>query len=198
MSNLWDRCYYQHFTSYLGKPFDREVYQSDDDSPPLQVVTYDQRYPGYRLYASLGLTAYADDIRQVAEVVVLADEGRKVLPFLFVNALFFVVRQRIPLASKFAIGGVDRLAPDFAERFDKAALYFMQVTPEDEFPEGFEKVGCPDAGEVGQVYQGLFISEAEHEFLKRSGGPALEERLKAQATVAEEDVRCSLLRPSCV
>ena len=48
------------------------------------------------------------------------------------------------------------------------------------------------------VYQGLFISEAEHEFLKRSGGPALEERLTAQATVAEEDVRCSLLRPSCV
>ncbi len=195
MSQTWDQCYYRHFTSHLGKPFDHEVYHSGDDGPPLQIVTYDQRYPGFRVYASLGLTAYAAEVRERGEVILLADEGRKVVPFLFVNALFFITRQRIPLASQFAIGGVENLAADFAEQFDKAALYFMRMTPEDEFPEGFERVECD--GEVGQVYQSLFISEAEHEFLKRSGGAALEERLKIQATVAKADL-CSLLRPSCV
>lgn len=189
--NPWDRCYYEHFTSCFHKPFDREIYRHDADSPPLQVLTYDWAYPGYRLYASLGLTAYASEVKDVAEAIVLADAGGKQVPFLFVNALYFVIQQRIPLASKFAVGGIDRLAPQFAEQFDKTALYFSVVTPEDEFRPGFEKVECD--GDVGLVYQALFISEAEHDFLRRHGGAAFEEIYRKQ----DADM-CSLFRPSCV
>ncbi len=189
--NPWERCYYQHFTSYFNKPFDREIYRRDADSPPLQILTYDWAYPGYRLYTSLGLTAYASDIKDTAEVILLADAGGKQVPFLFVNALYFIIQQRIPLGSKFAVGGIDRLSPQFAEQFDKAALYFTLVTPEDEFQPGFEQVECE--GDEGLVYQTLFISEAEHDFLKRNGGPTFEEKFRKQ----DADL-CSLFRPSCV
>jgi hypothetical protein len=190
--NTWDRCYYQHFTRYLGKPFDRETYGQSPDSPPLHIITYDQRYaPRYRVYASVGLTAYESEVQDLAEAIVLADAGGKQVPYLFVNALFFVTQQRIALSSRFAVGGIDRLAPPFAAQFDKAALYFALVTPADEFDKGFERVEC--GGDVGLIYQGTFISEAEHEFLRRHGGDAFEEQFRAQ----EADL-CSLYRPSCV
>jgi hypothetical protein len=191
MYTFWDRCYDAHFTRYFGKPFDRETYHRDPESPPLQVLTYDQRYPRYRVYASLGLTAYEAEVRELAEAMVLADAGGKEVPFLFVNALFFVIQQRIPLSSRFAVGGVDRLAPAFASQTNKVALYFGVVTPADGFPEGFERVELDD--DVGLVYQGLFISEEEHDYLRRHGGEAFEEKLRAQDT----DL-CSVLRPSCV
>jgi hypothetical protein len=191
MHTFWDRCYDAHFTRYFGKPFDRETYRRDPDSPPLQVVTYDQPYPRYRVYTSLGLTAYETEVRELAEAMLLADAGGRQVPFLFVNALFFIIQQRIPLASKFAVGGVDRLAPDFASQFNKVALYFQVVTPADEFPEGFEEVDID--GDVGLIYQGLFVSEEEHDFLKRHGGKAFEEKLRAQ----DADL-CSLMRPPCV
>jgi hypothetical protein len=189
--HFWAQCYDQHFTHYLGKPFDREVYRRDPDSPPLSIVTHDWAFPGYRVYASLGLTSYESEVKELAEVILLADAGGKQVPYLLVNALFFIIQQRIPLSSRFAVGGVDRLAPAFAEQFDKAALYFALVTPEDKFPPGFERVECGE--DVGLIYQATFISEAEHDFLRRSGGEAFEERFRAQ----DADL-CSLWRPSCV
>jgi hypothetical protein len=186
METAWDACYLRHFQSYLGKPYDVQAYRLDADTPPLRVATYDQAYPKYRVYASVGMTAYAAAVRETAEVILLADAGWKDVPFLFVNALFYVAREQIPLASRFAIGGVAALKPDFADRFDKAAIFF---TVADGFPEGFEQVACDD--QIGLVFQGLFISEAEHDFLRRRGPQELERRLRAQ----DEDP-CSLFRPS--
>ena len=189
--HFWELCYDQHFTRYLGKPFDREIFRRDPDSPPLQIGTYDWAYPGYRVYASLGLTSYEADVQELAEVILLADAGGKQVPFLLVNALFFVIQQRIPLSSKFAVGGVARLAPPFAEQFAKAALYFALVTPADKFPPGFESVECGE--DLGLIYQATFLSEAEHDFLRRQGADAFEEKFRAQ----DADL-CSLRRPSCV
>ncbi len=190
MSDPWNRCYYNHFTAHFGKPFDHAVYRPGDDSPPLQLVTYDQRYPGYRVYASLGLNAYADRVRDRAEVILLANAGHQDVPFLFVNALYFIARQGIPLTTPFAIGGIDRLAPAFAAQFDKEALYFNHA---DGFGEGFDAVPC--AGEEGHVYQALFVSAAEHDYLKRHGVEAFEEKYRAQTDQAD---LCSLFRPSSV
>jgi hypothetical protein len=191
MHTFWDRCYEEHFTRYFGKPFDRETYRGAFDDRPLQITTHDHAYPGYRVYTSLGLTAYEPEVRELAEAMVLADAGGQQVPYLFVNALFYVTEQRIPLTSKFAVGGVDRLARDFARRFDKVALFFTVVTQADKFPEGFEEVDLD--GDVGLIYQALFISEEEHEYLRRHGGQAFEEQLRGQ----DADL-CSLRRPSCV
>ncbi len=190
--NAWDRCYCRHFTNYLGKPFDRETYSRDPDSWPLSILTFDQRYaPRYRVYASVGLTAYEGEVQDLAEAIVVADAGAKPVPFLFVNALFFVIQQRIALSSRFAVGGVEKLDPPFAALYDKSALYFAVVTPADEFDKGFERVECE--GDVGLIYQGTFISPDEHEYLRRHGADAFEEKFRAQ----DADL-CSLWRPSCV
>jgi hypothetical protein len=193
MHNPWDRCYYEHFTSYFGKPFDLATYNPGDDRPPLHIVTYDKGFPaGCRLYASLGLTAYADEVKERAEVILLTDAGHAEAPFLLVNALFFITRQRIRLDSRFAIGGLDRLAPDFAAQFEKVALYF---TAAGSTREGFGRVECE--GEEGRLYRALFISEAEHDYLKRHGGEALEEQIEAQLAVLNTKFAAAS-RPSSV
>src|SRR5262245_47113645 len=111
MNTFWDQCYLDHFQRYLGKPFDRQTFRNDADSPPLQILVYDQRYPGYRVFASVGLNAYEDSTKQLAEVILLSDQAWKEMPVLLANALFFIVRSGIALEPGFAIGGVDKLAP---------------------------------------------------------------------------------------
>ena len=78
---------------------------------------------------------------------------------------------------------------DFADQYDKAALYFTEA---DGFPEGFDRVECNDP-QIGRVYQALFVSAAEQSYIQRLGGPAFEDRLKEQ-----DEEPCSVLRPSCV
>ncbi len=182
----WIERYREHFRAYFGAPFDSRPYRQEDGTP-IEVVTYDQRYPKFRVFVSLGLVNYALDVKEVAEVIALTDAAWKEVPLLFVNTLFFAVQQRIPLDSRFAVG-VSALDPAFAEHYDKSALFF---TTADGFGEGFEQLDLGDA--TGAVYQALFISPAEKDFLGRHGGPALEAKLRAQ----DADL-CSLRRPSCV
>ncbi len=182
----WSDRYLRHFTYFFGKPFDIEVYRKDEVTS-LRIATFDHGYKNYRIYASLGLSDQAE-LKDIGEVILLADDKGKDLPFLFVNALFFILEKRIPLGSRFAIGGIEVLNPDFAEYYQKQAIYF---TLADGFAEGFEQV--KHHGDIGLVFQGLFISWAEHDFLNRHGGAELEEKIKAQ-----ESDTFSLRRPSCV
>jgi Suppressor of fused protein (SUFU) len=188
MNPSWLDLYKHHFTQYFGKPFDVQRFQADADGPSLQVATFDQRYPNYRIFASLGLTNYRDAVQDLGEVILLADAALKDVPLLFVNSLFYVIDRRIPLGSRFTIGGIDNLNAAFADHFDKVALYY---TIADGFPEGFERLAWDH--EVGLVYQALFISAAEQDFIQRRGAQAFEERLRSQ----DADL-CSLRRPSCV
>src|SRR5205823_2096286 len=172
MDSAWGQAYSRHFARFLGKPFDVELYRSATDVP-LRLATHDQRFPGYRVYASLGL---ADEVNQdIGEVILFSDDFGKDVPYIFVNALFFILDQDIPLASRFAVAGVDSLAPDLAEQVDKAAIYYDVA---EDLGEGFGKVEC--AGETGLVYQGVFISAAELDFLRRNGPDAFSEKLKEQ------------------
>jgi hypothetical protein len=112
----------------------------------------------------------------------------KDVAWIFVHSLFFIVQKRVPLGGEpFAIGGVDMVKPEFAEYFDKTAILYSLA---EGFPKGFEKAVNGD--EWGIVLQGLFISEAEHDFLKRQGSDALLEKLKSQRAEIN-----SLRRPSC-
>lgn len=188
MTYDWIVRYDQHFARHFGKPFDRETYHPDTAGPPLQIVTYDLPSRKHRIFASLGLTEYVAEIKDVGEVIVLTDDAWKDVPYLLVNALFFMIRQRIRLGSRFAIGGVEALLPDFAEQFDKSAIYF---TPASGFAAGFERVAM--AEQMGSVYQGLFISDAENALLVGFGADELEEQLRDQGGDLS-----SLRRTSCV
>ncbi len=146
MESPWARAYYWHFAKYFGKPFDVQSYQSATGIP-LKLATYDLRYRKFRVYASIGL---ADEVsKDVGEVILLSDDFGKDVPDLFVNSLFFILDKDIPLGSRFAVAGVDSLNPDFAEHYNKAAIYYDVA---DGFDEGFGRVECD--GETGLVYQG--------------------------------------------
>jgi hypothetical protein len=185
MDSPWAQAYLRHFARFLGKPFDVELYRSATDVP-LRLATYDQRFPGYRVHASIGL---ADEVNQdVGEAILFSDDFGKDVPYVFVNSLFFILDQDIPLASRFAVAGVDSLAPDLAEQYDKAAIYCDVA---EGLGDGFGQVECE--GETGTVYQGIFISAAELEFLRRDGPDSFAEKLKEQGVE-----RRSLRRGSCV
>lgn len=185
MDSPWAKAYLEHFTHHFGKPFDVEYYQSPTGIA-LRLATYDLRYQKFRVYASIGM---ADEVNQdVGEVILLSDDFSKDVPHVFINSLFFILDKDIPLGSGFAVAGVDSLAPDFAERYNKVAIYYQVA---DGFDEAFGEVACE--GENGQVFQGLFISAAELEFLRSQGPDAFEELYRKQ-----DDELCSLRRPSCV
>jgi hypothetical protein len=188
MNTRWTECYLSHFARYFDKPFDVQTYR-EDDGAGLRLATFDRGpYPNYRMYASLGLADQVDRLKDRGELILLADDPGKDIPFLFLNSLFFILDKGVPLGSRFHIGGIEKLKPDFAEYFDKTAIYY---TLADGFPPGFEVVQCN--GDLGAVYQGIFISWAEQDYLKRHGPEAFEDRFRKQ----DADL-CSLRRPSSV
>ena len=183
METPWTQAYLQHFARFFGKPFDIELYGSATGIP-LRLATYDLRYKQFRVYASIGM---ADEVNDDAgEIILLSDDFKKDVPQIFVNSLFFILDHDIPLASRFAVAGVDSLNPEFADYYDKAAIY---IGAADGFEEGFDKVECE--GETGSVFQGLFISANELDFLRRKGPGEFETLFKKQDTEL-----CSLRRPS--
>jgi hypothetical protein len=186
MTLSWTKCYEEHFQHYFGKPFDVQIYRASDAT--LRLANYDQAYPEFRVYASLGLADLLPEGKDVGEVITVADDFGPDVPFLFANALLFVLQRAIPLGSRFTVGGVEALRPHFADFYDKAALYFM---PAEGFPEGFDIVEC--GADTGQVYQAVFVSDEEAEYIDSKGGPAFEARVKAQ----NADL-CRLRRLSCV
>jgi hypothetical protein len=181
----WARSYLRHFAHYFGKPFDVETYHSATGIP-LRLATYDLRYRNFRVYASIGLAEEVED--GIGEAILLADDFSKDVPYLFVNSLFFILDKAISLGSRFAVAGVDSLRPEFAEYYDKVAIYYQLA---DGFDAGFGQVQCGD--EAGQVYQGIFISAAELDYLRRKGPDAFEEVFNKQDTEL-----CSLRRESSV
>jgi hypothetical protein len=186
MPLTWAKCYEQHFQHFFGKPYDIQVYRTGADS--LRLATYDHAYPGFRAYASLGLADLLPEGNDVGEVITVADDTGPDVPLLFANALLYVLQMKIPIGSRFTVGGVEALRPDFAEFFDKSALYFM---PAEGFKEGFERVEC--GADEGKMYQAVFVSDEEAEYIAEKGGAAFEARVKAQ----NADL-CRLRRLSCV
>src|SRR5262249_21385075 len=172
MNVNWSECYLRHFAHYFGKPSDAETYRPSEASPPLQLAIYDRGYKNHRVFASVGLTHYAADLKTLGEVIVLSDTAWKEVPFLMVNSLFFLIQKRIPLEPGVTVGGVANLNPDLAEYFDKSALFYMDATG---FPPGFDTVACGE--EEGRVFQGVFVSESEERFIRNKGASAFEEEL---------------------
>lgn len=185
MDSPWVDFFLQHFAAFFGKPYDVESYRQEEGLL-LRLAIYDQAFTHYRIYASVGLCEQAERLQNVGEIILLVDDFDPQIKTLFVQSLFYIVHQGIPLTTPFAIGGLELLQPAFVDYYDKSALYFTMA---DGFGEMFETV------EEGQwvVFQAIFISAAEHDFLKRHGSAAFEMKFRRQ----DADL-CSLRRPSCV
>jgi len=181
--------YLRHFTRFLGKPFDVEMFRGED-GVGVRLATFDQRFPKFKVYASLGLSDAQDKVSDLGELILLTDDFRPDVKRLFTHFLLFMLQEEIPLGSRFCIGGIEMLNPDFAEHYEKEGLYVM---PAEGFDEGFTELDC--LGETGRVYQALFLSFNELDYLRRHGGVSLEEKLRR---LSQNEIElCALSRPSC-
>jgi Suppressor of fused protein (SUFU) len=174
MADFWAETYERHFQRNFQKPFDIQVYH-DADGAALKLATYDLARPGFRVYASLGL---ADKLtpgedEEVGEVILFCDAPDAIVPRIFINSLFFILQQHIPLASPFAIGFGDVNHP-FYRRYRKTALYFTQ--PGD--PDSFDEVQNGEV--VGRVFQAFFITPEEDAFLDEHGAETFEKEFRKQ------------------
>jgi hypothetical protein len=175
MAVTWTELYQAHFQKFFAKPFDIQVFH-DADGDALKLATHDWARQGFRVYASLGLAEAihqnGDDDR--GEIILFADVADPGIPKLFVNALFFILQNNIPIASRFAIAFGDEHHP-LARRYGKTALYFTRTFSTDPALAEVHR-----GEEVSRVYQAYFISPAEDEYRDEKGPDAFEAKLLGQ------------------
>jgi hypothetical protein len=162
-----------HYEKHLRAPTDRAVFEGAHASS-LQVLRYDGVFRGCTVLATVGLTHFRDRIDGLAEVVLVVDDGVDEAPMILANALFLMVDQKIGIGRGVSIAGIAKLAPSFAKRFDKDALY---LTTPHAFPASFAEVACGD--DVIDVWGAFFVSAAEHALFVAGGADALEDALEA-------------------
>lgn len=185
MPAFWTDLYRDHFQMHFGKPFDVQVYHGPDDTA-LKLATHDWAMPGFRVIASLGIADLLarEGEEAVGEVILYCDVPDKETHRLFVNALFFVIQNRIPLTSRFSIGFAN-LERTFSQRHGKSALYFTRAfSPDGEFDR---------VGDLARVYQAFFITPKEDEFLDAHG--PLEFETRFWETLGEDYRRDEPMRP---
>ena len=188
MNMNWGECYYDHYTRFLDHLLDRKIFRQNNNLPSVQILSYDKVFKDCQVFCSLGLSHYSSDIGGVAEVCLPVDDGWKDVPYVLANALFFMVQNGMTMGWGLSISGIERISTQFANNFNKAAIYFTNVFG---LPEEFSKVKCGDG--TGKMYLAIFISEAEHRFFKQHGAEAFEELLDVKKVDP-----FSLQRSSCV
>lgn len=174
LSPQWGECYLDHFESYLGTPIRQNVFELGANGAKIQVIEFDNVFGGCRAFCSFGLSRFATEIGQIAEVFMPVDEGWNSTPLILANVLSYMILHNIKIGWGRSISFAD-LHPDFVEDFKKTAIYFAIPFG---VPDGFEQVEC--GGKVGGVYLACYITEAEHQFRIRYGAEKFEELLAEQ------------------
>ncbi len=188
MTAFWTDVYQKHFQKYFHKPFDIQIYH-DQAGASLKLATYDLVLQGFRVFASMGMADRLADNEDdnFGEVVLFSDVPDNEVPAIFVNALFFILQNAIPLDSRFAVG-FGAAGKDFANRHRKVALYFTHATGPD---DKFDKVRMGET--FGRVFQAYFITREEDKFLEDYGADAFEKEF-----FKERGGTLSVRRESCV
>ncbi|HEY2953411.1 MAG TPA: suppressor of fused domain protein, partial [Verrucomicrobiae bacterium] len=119
----WGDAFYDHMLRYLGSPVSRKIFRQNETSPFIQVLKFDNAFPGCKVFCSLGASNYSEVLGRPSEVILPCDNGWDAAEDLLANSLFFLVQERMELGSGVAIK-LDRLAAGFAGRFAKTAIYF--------------------------------------------------------------------------
>ena len=184
----WGERYIDHYEQWFRAPVTRRIYSQESDDHSIQILAYDRVFEGCRLFASLGLTHYADEVGQVAEVYLPVDADWERAPAVFANALFYIVQEAMSIGRGVGIGGVGTLSPDFEREFQKEALY---ITNPFDLPDGASVIECD--GKQGRLYEAFFISKKEYDYFLMYGAEKFEDMIQERALDPYK-----LARPSCV
>jgi hypothetical protein len=174
MSDRMGECYLDHYERFFKSPTTRNVFEQDNNSPSIQVLAYDNVFSGCRVFASLGLSHYSEELGQVGEVIVPVDEGWDDVPFLLANSLFYMIQQRMALGWGITINCIENICPEFVNAFQKPALYFTHPFG---LPTEFSEVEYD--GVFGHLYLGLFISNRELDYFLKHGAGQFEDVLQS-------------------
>jgi hypothetical protein len=169
MTNSDGESYLAHYEQYLGQPVDRQIFEAAGRERSIQVLAFDNVFSGCRVFCSLGLSHYEQQVQGTAEIVVPIDDGWRSVPSVLANALFFAIERQMPLDRGVGIAGIERIQPEFAKTFGKAAIYFTHTIG---FPDGFEMISSN--GVSGRVLMGVFITLGEYQFFQDRGCDNLE------------------------
>lgn len=163
---------YDHYARFLGKPVARNVYRAAGIAGSIQVLQFDGVFSGCTTMATLGIgrmtAAYTGDF---VEVVMVVDDVAEDAERCLINTLFGVVEHGFPISEGTSVGGPVGMQEAAIADTGKVAFYFAEPMP---FPSEFR---APDP-EI-TIVLAIPIAAAEHEFVKRYGGEAFEERLEA-------------------
>jgi len=184
----WIDCYNRHLKGYLSSSIARATFQQDSETRALEILMYDRVFSDCRVFCSIGLTHYVQEVQNIAEVILVADDGWEDIPYILANALFYTVQSRMKIGWGMVVGGVEVIAPLFASEFGKTALYF---TNPNSFPEEFRHISCQS--KIGNLFQSFFISPEERKFFEQHGAYKFEEILE-EKSIDPFDLK----RPSCV
>jgi suppressor of fused protein SUFU len=186
-SSNWGACFLDHYERHLRAPASRESFRQSEASARIQILGYDGVFAQCRVFASLGLSHYFEEVGEIAEVVLPVDGNWDRSPRLLANALFLLVQKRMKIGWGISVN-LQKIEPDLERFFGKSSLYVTNPTG---FPETFGQVSCADA--IGRIYMAMFISRTEHEFFVKYGAARFEEVMEAR----DVDPFC-IRRPSCI
>jgi hypothetical protein len=169
----WGECYFDHYVkTFKVPPQGREVFEGVTGQK-LQVLWFDA-LPGCRIFATVGLTHFSQEIGSTVELVGGAETSLASIPSAFANVLFLAVEQRIQLREGVSITGLQRACPEFVARHQKPGVYFARPNW---IAAAATHVHCGEA--TGHLLDAVFISRAEYDFLCEHGSTDLEARVRS-------------------
>lgn len=183
----WGEAYFDHYQRCFGNVAARAVFAPHSPGPAIQVLAYDNVIQGCRVYASLGLTHYSEEVGSIGEAIVCTNPDDE-WPYILASSLFYLVNSRMQLGWGMIVGGVEIVAPDFVDWYKKPALYFSLPTL---FPDYVRRVRQGAA--VGKLYLITPITQPERDYFTKHGATEFERLLESSRVDTLE-----LDRPSAI
>ncbi|NWJ45626.1 MAG: suppressor of fused domain protein [Chloroflexi bacterium] len=178
-------CYYDHYINYLKDPIRRSIIFINDNSPKIQILMFEHVFRDCIIFCTLGLTHY---FKEKFEIFLPVEGDEKEVLLVFSSILDFIVERNVVIERGIYFRNIAKLFPAFVYKYHKTAIYF--TTPFG-IPSSFDIVKCGER--QGKIYQAIFISEIECEYLEKNGVEELETLLEQK----EIDIY-QLSRESCI
>lgn len=157
-----------HYQLYLGEYINAEVYS--DSQHNIQLLGYTNVFENCLTFASFGLSNYSDSIANSCEVVMAVDDDYDNCASVFMNALFFVMKEKMQFGRGTLIEGIEHISKEFTKLHNKSALFFTHTYI---FPDNFSEVS-----EKCKLYMAFFVTENEAEYIRKFGCEQFEDLLE--------------------
>lgn len=171
----WGEAYFDHYEQYLGRLVERKIFEPFAGDRKIQILAYDGAVPGCRIFASLGLSHYAEQTGRVAEVFAPVDSGWGQVYRVLANALSFLFQRQMPIERGTSISGIAEIDPEFVAQFDKDTVYLTLP-----YSMPLEVAKVRSSGGTGSLFLAIFLSASEAAYLRFHGCEALEDLLESK------------------